>query len=273
MIIAQAQSGVDKTATFSISILQSIDLTVREPQALVLTSTRELANRIQSVVLALGEYTNVRCHPCVGGTATDEDIRKLGHGQHVVSGTPGRVFDMIRRGSLKTGNIKMLVLDEADELLSRGFEDQIHEVYRHLPFPTQVILFSATLPQDVLAVTTKLMTDPIRILVERNELVFGGTKQFYVPTEKEEWKFETLCNLLDTLTIAQVVIFCNTRRKVSHSVFANSRIACPLFHPLNLVPPSASSAVDRAADGGGHAKTAHHVHFNISKSLGTVDSC
>jgi ATP-dependent RNA helicase len=213
-VIAQAQSGTGKTATFSISILQSIDVNVRETQALVLSPTRELATQIQSVVLALGDYMNVQCHACIGGTSIGEDIRKLEYGQHIVSGTPGRVFDMIRRRSLRTRNIKMLVLDEADELLNKGFKDQIYDVYRYLPPATQVVLLSATLPYDVLEMTTKFMTDPIRILVKRDELTLEGIKQFFVAVEKEDWKFDTLCDLYDTLTITQAVIFCNTRRKV-----------------------------------------------------------
>ena len=213
-VIAQAQSGTGKTATFSISMLQSIDTTLRETQALVLSPTRELATQIQSVVLALGDYMNVQCHACIGGTSIGEDIRKLDYGQHIVSGTPGRVFDMIRRRHLRTKNIKMLILDESDELLNMGFKDQIYDVYRYLPPATQVVLLSATLPHDVLEMTTKFMTDPIRILVKRDELTLEGIKQFFVAVEKEDWKFDTLCDLYDTLTITQAVIFCNTRRKV-----------------------------------------------------------
>ena len=213
-VIAQAQSGTGKTATFSISMLQSIDTTLRETQALVLSPTRELAIQIQSVVLALGDYLNVQCHACIGGTSVGEDIRKLDYGQHIVSGTPGRVYDMIRRRHLRTKNIKMLILDESDELLNMGFKDQIYDVYRYLPPSTQVVLLSATLPQDVLEMTSKFMTDPVRILVKRDELTLEGIKQFFVAVEKEEWKFDTLCDLYDTLTITQAVIFCNTRRKV-----------------------------------------------------------
>ncbi|KAF9193042.1 RNA helicase [Haplosporangium sp. Z 767] len=213
-VIAQAQSGTGKTATFSISILQSIDTSIRETQALVLAPTRELAIQIQSVILALGDYMNVQCHACIGGTSIGEDIRQLDLGQHVVVGTPGRVFDMIRRRNLRTRNIKMMVLDEADELLNQGFKDQIYDVYRYLPPSTQVVILSATLPHDVLEMTSKFMTDPIRILVKRDELTLEGIKQFFVSVEKEDWKFDTLCDLYDTLTITQAVIFCNTRRKV-----------------------------------------------------------
>jgi len=212
-VIAQAQSGTGKKATFSIGVLQSIDTTLRETQALVLSPTRELAQQIQKVMLALGDYMNVQVHSCIGGKSVGEDIRKLENGVHIVSGTPGRVFDMISRKSLRTRNIKMLVLDEADEML-RGFKEQIYDVYRYLPHATQVVLVSATLTPDVLAMTKKFMNDPIRILVKRDEITLEGIKQFFVAVEKEEWKFDTLCDLYDTLTITQAVIFCNTRRKV-----------------------------------------------------------
>jgi len=212
-VIAQAQSGTGKTATFSISILQLIDTTLRETQALVLSPTRELAVQIQKVILAIGDYMNVQCHACIGGTSIGEDIRKLDYGQHVVSGTPGRVYDMIKRKNLRTRNIKLLVMDEADEMLSMGFKDQIYDVYRYLP-PTQVVLLSATLPHDILEMTQKFMKEPIRVLVKRDELTLEGIKQFFVAVEREEWKFDTLCDLYDTLTITQAVIFCNTKRKV-----------------------------------------------------------
>lgn len=213
-VIAQAQSGTGKTATFSIGILQRIDPNLRDTQALVLAPTRELAQQIQSVLLALGDYLNVQVHACIGGTKVGEDVKKLDYGQHVVAGTPGRVYDMIKRRNLRTKNIKMLVLDEADEMLSRGFKEQIYDIYRHLPPQTQIVLVSATLPAEVLDITTKFMSDPIRILVKRDELTLEGIKQFFVAVEKEEWKFDTLCDLYDTLTITQAVIFCNTKRKV-----------------------------------------------------------
>eukprot|EP01126_Amoeba_proteus_P016919 TRINITY_DN1795_c0_g2_i2.p1 TRINITY_DN1795_c0_g2~~TRINITY_DN1795_c0_g2_i2.p1 ORF type:complete len:423 (-),score=71.51 TRINITY_DN1795_c0_g2_i2:134-1402(-) len=214
-VIAQAQSGTGKTATFSIGILQSIDTTSNEPQALVLSPTRELAQQIQKVIYALGNYMSVEVHACIGGTSIGEDINRLDSGVQVVSGTPGRVFDMIRRKNLRTRNIKMLILDEADEMLSRGFKEQIYDVYRYLPPLTQVILVSATLTREVLEMTKKFMNDPIRILVKRDELTLEGIKQFFVAVEKEQWKFDTLCDLYDALTITQAVIFCNTKKKVN----------------------------------------------------------
>ncbi|CAD6574094.1 MAG: translation initiation factor eIF4A [Tremellales sp. Tagirdzhanova-0007] len=176
--IAQAQSGTGKTATFSISILQRIDTTVKKTQALILAPTRELAQQIQKVVIALGDYLKIDCHACVGGTLVREDIAKLGEGPHVVVGTPGRVFDMINRGALKTDSVKMFCLDEADEMLSTGFKDSIYEIFQLLPAETQVVLLSATMPPDVLEVTKKFMRDPIRILVKRDELTLEGIRQF-----------------------------------------------------------------------------------------------
>jgi translation initiation factor 4A len=213
-VIAQAQSGTGKTATFSIGILQKLDLNNLQCQALVLAPTRELAQQIQKVVLALGDFMQAQCHACIGGTNVREDQTKLQMGVHVVVGTPGRVLDMIRRGVLPTKHIRVFVLDEADEMLSRGFKDQIQEVFRDLPANVQVVLLSATMPPEVLEVSSRFMRDPIRTLVKRDELTLEGIKQFYINCGKEEWKFETLCDLYDTLTITQAVIFCNTRKKV-----------------------------------------------------------
>jgi translation initiation factor 4A len=213
-VIAQAQSGTGKTATFSVSVLQLVDENKPAAQALVMAPTRELAQQIQIVLMALGEYMKVKSHVCIGGTNVRDDQRKLDEGVQIVVGTPGRVNDMIQRQSLKTDSIKTFVLDEADEMLSRGFKDQIYEVFRSLPNDVQVILLSATMPQDVLEVTKKFMRDPIRILIKKEELTLEGIRQFYVNVGKEEWKFDTLCDLYDTVNITQAVIFCNTRRKV-----------------------------------------------------------
>uniref|UniRef100_A0A8C4QH42 RNA helicase n=1 Tax=Eptatretus burgeri TaxID=7764 RepID=A0A8C4QH42_EPTBU len=173
-VIAQAQSGTGKTATFAISILQLLDVELTETQALVLAPTRELAQQIQKVMVSLGDYL----------------------------------------GSCSPKCIKMFVLDEADEMLSRGFKDQIYEIFQKLNSNIQVVLLSATMPAEVLDVTTKFMREPVRILVKKEELTLEGIKQFYINVEREEWKLDTLCDLYETLTITQAVIFLNTRRKV-----------------------------------------------------------
>ncbi|KAH3679178.1 hypothetical protein WICMUC_001189 [Wickerhamomyces mucosus] len=212
--IAQAQSGTGKTATFSIGMLEVIDTANRELQAIVLSPTRELAIQINSVIKSLGDYMNVQSHACIGGTNIGSDIKSLSKGQHIVSGTPGRVLDMIKRRTLSTRTVKMLILDEADELLSKGFNEQIKDIYKNLPNGTQVVVVSATLTKEVLELTSKFTTDPIKILVKRDELTLEGIKQFYIDVEREDWKFDTLCDLYDSLTITQAVIFCNTKKKV-----------------------------------------------------------
>merc|ERR1712096_441932 len=166
--IAQAQSGTGKTATFSISTLQLVDLSRKQCQALILAPTRELAQQIQKVCVALGDYMKIIIHACVGGTAVREDIRALQDGVHVVVGTPGRVYDMINRGALRLDNCALFCLDEADEMLSRGFKDQIYDVFKFLPEKVQVALFSATMPMEVLDVTQRFMREPVRILVKRD---------------------------------------------------------------------------------------------------------
>ncbi|KAJ3698679.1 hypothetical protein LUZ61_002384 [Rhynchospora tenuis] len=213
-VIQQAQSGTGKTATFCSGILQQLDYSLVECQALVLAPTRELAQQIEKVMRALGDYLGVKVHACVGGTSVREDQRILQSGVHVVVGTPGRVFDMLRRNSLRPDHIKMFVLDEADEMLSRGFKDQIYDIFQLLPSKIQVGVFSATMPPEALEITRKFMNKPVRILVKRDELTLEGIKQFYVNVEKEEWKLDTLCDLYETLAITQSVIFVNTRRKV-----------------------------------------------------------
>lgn len=213
-IIAQAQSGTGKTATFTIGILQRLDFSIPDCQALILAPTRELAQQIQKVVIALGDYLNAKCHACIGGTRVSDDIAKLRAGVHIVVGTPGRVYDMLCRNVLRPDRIKMFILDEADEMLSRGFKDQIYDIFQALPPRTQVGLFSATMPPEALEITQRFMNSPVRILVKRDELTLEGIKQFYISVDREEWKLDTLCDLYETLNITQAVIFCNTRRKV-----------------------------------------------------------
>jgi len=212
--IGQAQSGTGKTATFVIGVLQRLDPGLAVCQGLILAPTRELANQIQKVAIALGDYMRVRCHACIGGTAVRDDIEKLRQGQHLVVGTPGRVFDMIGKRHLRVDDLITFVLDEADEMLSCGFQDQIYDIFKTLPANIQVCLFSATMPPEILDLTTKFMREAVRILVKKDELTLEGIRQFFVAIEKEEWKLDTLCDLYETLTISQAIIYCNTRRKV-----------------------------------------------------------
>ena len=183
--------------------------------------TRELAQQIQKVVRSLGDFLNVTSHACVGGTLVRDDIRILRDGVQVVVGTPGRVYDMIKRQELSLAAVKIFVLDEADEMLSRGFKDQIYDVFQHLPAKVQVCLFSATMPEEILEISQRFMRNPIRILVKRDELTLEGIRQFYIAVEREDWKLETLCDLYETLTITQAIIYCNCFPAEDHQVLTD----------------------------------------------------
>jgi len=212
--IAQAQSGTGKTATFSIAALQRLDHNESQCQVLVLAPTRELAQQIHKVMKSLGTYLDVTTRACVGGTAVREDIQQLANGVQIVVGTPGRVNDMINRGALRLKALKLFCLDEADEMLSRGFKEQIYDCFQYLPSEVQVALFSATMPNEILQLTERFMRKPVRILVKKEELTLDGIKQYYVAVEKEDYKLATLYDLYESLTITQAIIYCNTRRKV-----------------------------------------------------------
>jgi len=164
--------------------------------------------------VGLGDFLEAKVHSCIGGTSVSNDIEALRNGVHIVIGTPGRVYDMLNRRALDPRNIICLVLDEADEMLSKGHKDRIYDIYTQLPRECQFCLFSATIPNDCLDLTKKFMKNPLRILVKKEDLTLEGIRQFYINCEKESWKFETLIDLYDTLNIAQSVIFCNTKSKV-----------------------------------------------------------
>jgi len=213
-LIAQAQSGTGKTATYSIGMLEQLDYSKRVCQGLVLVPTRELALQVQRVIQSIGDYLGVISHACIGGTSVSKDVSILRAGVHVVVGTPGRVFDMMRRKVLEAQDVKIVILDEADEMLSRGFIEIIRDIFSILPPNSQVGVFSATMPPEIVEITNKILRDPIKIMVKTEELTLQGIRQFYINVEREEWKLDTLCDLYNEISINQSVIFCNTRRKV-----------------------------------------------------------
>jgi translation initiation factor 4A len=213
-IIAQSQSGTGKTGAFSIGLLQRIDPSVRRVQAMVLEPTRELANQSAEVIRHIGTHLDISVHAAVGGTDVHKDATILKNGVHVLAGTPGRIKDLMRRGRLILDDLKVLILDEADEMLSEGFLDAMRDIFSELPNSTQVGLFSATLPPDVLAITDKFMKDPVRIVLTKETLTLQGIKQFHVYVQRDEYKLDTLLDLYERLSMSQSVIFVNTRKRV-----------------------------------------------------------
>jgi translation initiation factor 4A len=153
---------------------------------------------------------------CVGGRRASEDAKVLNDGVHVVVGTPGRIIDLLKRGKLITTCIKVFVMDEADEMLSLGFQEDIKTIFKYLPPSVQVGVFSATLPTEALDITKNFLNDPVKILVNQEELTLDGIAQFYVDCQQEQYKYDVLKELYEELNIAKAIIFCNTRKRVDH---------------------------------------------------------
>jgi translation initiation factor 4A len=182
---------------------------------LIVAPTRELSLQIAFVVHSIGEYMGVKVHACVGGTSVKDDINLLKKGcVHIVVGTPGRIHDMMKKNFFKTDYLRLFVMDEADEMLSRGFKQQIQEIFKFLPGDVQIALFSATMPNDILGLTKHFMRDPKKILVKSEDLTLEGISQYYIAVEKEEWKMEVLLDLYSNLDINQALIYCNTKKRV-----------------------------------------------------------
>ena len=216
-VIAQAQSGTGKTACFTIGALQLIDVNKRTNQAIILSPTRELAIQTKLVVDKIGSMFNkLRTQLLVGGTSVDEDIRLLNENPpQIVLGCPGRVHDMLKRRKLTTRELRFFVLDEADEMLSSGFKDQIYNIFQFMPPNIQVALFSATLPPELHQLTSKFMRNPVEILVKAEQLTLEGIKQFYVALENDDQKYDTLKDIYGSLAISQSIIYCNSNKRVN----------------------------------------------------------
>ena len=215
-VVAQAQSGTGKTGAFSISSLQLIDETLNEVQGIILAPTRELAIQIHRVISNIGTFMeNLKCKLFIGGVSIDSDIKELEQNPQIVVGTTGRVHDLMRRRKLSTKNIKLLVIDEADEMLSTGFKEQIYNIFQFLGNKVQVVLFSATLPSEIQSLTTKFMRDPINILVKTESITLEGIKQYYVALDNDAQKYESLKDLFNCISVSQCIIYCNSINRVN----------------------------------------------------------
>ena len=213
-LIAQAQSGTGKTATFSIGVLERIDNTRDVTQAIILAHTRELALQIEGVIKNLSKYMNITINLSVGGTTVRNNIDELLNNPHIIIGTPGRVLDMINKKALDTKYLKVMILDEADEMLSKIFSNQIYDIFRFLPNNIQVGLFSATMTTEFFRLSKCFMRNPVKILVKNEDLTLEGISQYRINLEHNEYKFDTLCDIYDMCSISQTIIYCNSRTMV-----------------------------------------------------------
>jgi translation initiation factor 4A len=216
-VIAQSQSGTGKTATFAISALSLIDLALEETQIMILSPTRELSKQSANVVMNIGSMMKgLKVQTLVGGTSTEEDAQQLKNNiPHVIVGCPGRIFHFIRKRHINAEKIKLVIFDEADEMLSSGFKEQVYKIFQNFNENVQVALFSATLPFHVNKTANKFMRDPINIFVKTEQLTLEGIKQYFVAIEDDRQKYSVLKDLYTFMSVSQCIIYCNSVKRVA----------------------------------------------------------
>jgi translation initiation factor 4A len=214
VLVQQSSRSIDKF-TASVPALQSIDTSNAQCQVLIITPTHELAKHTASFLSDIGRYTAVDCYAVIGGTNIPQDISDLSKGRQIIVGTPGCITDMIHRGAIRTEHIQMVVLDEVDKILSRGFRDQTFDLFKLLPSNRQVVTTTDNIDGADNMLVNRLMQDPVRILRNMDRLMLQRASQFYIDCTKREWKLDTLFDLFEILTITQAAIFCNTDRTVN----------------------------------------------------------
>jgi translation initiation factor 4A len=215
-IVIQAQSGTGKTATFSIGALANVDITNNNTQVLVLSPTKELTIQTAKVFECLGNMMEgLRVQALYGGSLVEEGSsfsnKKI---PHIICGCPGRVFDMMRRDKISSKKIKLIILDEADEMLSSGFKEQVYNIFQQLSNNIQVALVSATLPDSINTIVDKIMRDPIRISVKRDMLTLEGIGQYYIAVDDDRQKYSTLKDIFGIIAMSQCIIYCNSVKRV-----------------------------------------------------------
>ena len=211
-IIAQAQSGTGKTGAFSVGALQLVDPSLNDTQILLLSPTRELAKQSYNVITNISNNMNIRTELLIGGTYVNKDCNlKL---PHIIVGCSGRVFDMIKRKNISYNKIKLMILDEADEMLSVGFKEQVYEIFQYMNNDIQIALFSATMPPEIESLTEKFMRNPIKILVKAEMLTLEGISQYYIALEDDVGKFIALKDLYESISVSQCIIYCNSIKRV-----------------------------------------------------------
>jgi translation initiation factor 4A len=213
-IIAQAQSGTGKTGAFSIGSLNNVDEAVKDTQIIILSPTRELAHQTFTVIKELSSYTGISLCKVVGGTSVQEGIHDLRKNPQVIIGTPGRVLDMIQKNHIFTEKIKTFIIDEADEMLSQGFQELIYSLFKFIPKTTQVGLFSATFPDELVELSNNFMNNPEQILVNKESLTLEGISQYYINVKHNNWKYDVLTDIYNTINIAQCIIYINSKNKL-----------------------------------------------------------
>ena len=215
-LTAQAQSGTGKTGAFSIGALQKLDPSIEGTQILIISPTRELALQTSDVIRQMGTYMeSVTVMDVIGGTDINKCKTDLNSVPRIIIGTPGRILDMIQKKYLFTDKLHTLVFDEADEILSSGFKETIYNIVKVIPTNAQICLFSATMPDEVIELTNSFMNNPDSILVKKEALTLEGITQFFINTKMNDWKYDVLKDLYDTINIAQCIIYINSKQRLN----------------------------------------------------------
>ena len=229
-LIAQSQSGTGKTGAFSVGILNNIDVELKKTQYIVLTPTHELAKQIYNVIQELGARMDISICKVIGKTNINESINELQKDPQIIVATPGRLFDMINKRHIFTDNIKTLVIDEADEMLSSGFTEILQNIIRCMSKDCQMCLFSATMPKEIIDLTENFMNEPEKLLVNRDELTLEGIKQFYIDLKQYNWKFDVLYDIYETINITQSIIYVNSKNILNNLYDRLSRDEFPVSY-------------------------------------------
>ena len=210
-VIGQAQTGTGKTAAFGIPMVERVNPKIRRVQGLVLAPTRELAIQVAERISRFGRYSKLKVLPVYGGEPIQKQIRELKRGVHIVVGTPGRIIDHLKRGTLNLASTNVVVLDEADRMLDMGFIDDINYILSRVPAKRQLSLFSATIDRSVMNVCHRYMKNPEKILVSKDEIALTQMNQYYMVINPRN-KLEYLLDILKRNNMGKAIIFCNTRR-------------------------------------------------------------
>jgi translation initiation factor 4A len=215
-VIAQAQSGTGKTGAFTISALNAIDLKIPHTQVVIIAPTHELALQIANVNRSIGVMMEgLIVKTLIGGTPVNDDIQEITKTPpHIVVGTTGRILDMIQRRHLNVDQVKLFILDEADEMLSRGFKTKIQDIFEYFNNEIQVAIFSATLPAEILELTQRFMRNPVKITLDAEKLSLDGISQFYVAVANDNMKYDTLKDLFSYISVSQSIIYCDSIDRV-----------------------------------------------------------
>lgn len=216
-LIAQAQSGTGKTGSFTIGALTKVVTSENSNQVLIMVPTHELAHQITNVIHDLSSMmTGIRIKTIVGGSSIEDDADEMHKNTpHIIVGCPGRVYDMIRRRHINANKLKLVVLDEADEMLSSGFKEQVYNIFKYLNKDVQIALFSATLPNNIFQITNKFMREPVKICVKSESLTLEGIKQYFIAVNDDREKYITLKDLYQHISVSQCIIYANSVKRVN----------------------------------------------------------